>query len=113
MNRIFFFMICVYLPFVWVVSSFSALPRPSPTRPTLQRIIPQLLLRCGSGSFFDELGRFLRMRNVGRMARIHLDCLGISALGHLALVFRIDRSVPAPGRQLSKRRLAAEKRPPA
>src|SRR5262249_30806601 len=54
---------------------------------------PSLLLRGGGGSFFDQLGRFLRMRDVSRVARIHLDCLGIGALGHLALVFWIDRPV--------------------
>jgi len=47
----------------------------------------------GGGSFFDQPGRFLRMRDVSRVARTHLDCPGIGALGHLALIFGIDRSV--------------------
>src|SRR5262245_33069075 len=57
------------------------------------KAILQLLLRYGGGSFFDQLGRFLWMRDVGRVARTHLGCLGVGALGHLALVFRIDRPV--------------------
>ena len=53
----------------------------------------QLLLRCGGGSFFDQLGRLLRMRDVGGVARIHLGCLRIGALGLLALISGLmDRS---------------------
>src|SRR5271154_5957414 len=48
---------------------------------------------CGGGSLFDELGCFLRVRHVGHMARLHFDCLGLGALRHHALLFRIYRSV--------------------
>jgi len=44
----------------------------------------------GSGGFFDELGRFLRARDVGHVARLHFDRLGIGALRHHALLVRID-----------------------
>src|SRR5262245_9872425 len=54
---------------------------------------PQSVLRCSGGGFFDQPGRFFRMRDVRRMARTNFYGLGIGALGHLALVFRIDRSV--------------------
>src|SRR4029077_1667986 len=46
-----------------------------------------------SGSLLDELGRFLRVRHVGHMARLHFDRLGFGALRHHALLIRIDRSV--------------------
>src|SRR6202023_1069241 len=46
-----------------------------------------------SGSLLDELGRFLRVRHVGHMARLHFDSLGFGALCHHALLIRIDRSV--------------------
>ena len=44
----------------------------------------------GGGSFFDELGRFLGMRDVGRVAGIDFNCLRIGALGHHALLLWID-----------------------
>src|SRR5271168_1585738 len=51
------------------------------------------LLTDGGGSLFDELGCFLRKRHIGDMARLHFDRLGLGALGHHALLIRIDRSV--------------------
>jgi hypothetical protein len=45
---------------------------------------------CGSGSLFDELGCFLRMRHVSHMAGIHFDRLGMGALRHHALLLRVD-----------------------
>src|SRR5579863_3258370 len=47
----------------------------------------------GSGSLFDELGCFFRMRHVGHMARLHFDRLGLGALCHHALLIRIDRPI--------------------
>src|SRR6202023_2369802 len=46
-----------------------------------------------SGSLLDELGRFLRVRHVGHMARLHFDRLGFGAFRHHALLVRIDRAV--------------------
>src|SRR4029077_11299016 len=46
-----------------------------------------------SGSLFDKLGCFLRMRHVGHMAGIYFDRLGLGALCHHALLVRIDRPV--------------------
>src|ERR1700730_7561841 len=48
---------------------------------------------CGGGRLFDELGRFLRKRHIGHVARLHFDRLGLGALCHHALLIRIDRSV--------------------
>src|SRR6266436_4230766 len=45
------------------------------------------------GSLFDELGCFLGMRDVGHMAGIHFNRLGIGALRHHALLVRIDRPI--------------------
>src|SRR5271155_916706 len=47
----------------------------------------------GGGSLFDEFGCFLWMRQVGHMAGIHFDRLGLGALRHHALLVRIDRPV--------------------
>ena len=47
----------------------------------------------GGGSLFDKLGCFLRMGNVGHMAGIHFDRLGVRALRHHALLLRIDRAI--------------------
>jgi hypothetical protein len=47
----------------------------------------------GGGSFFNELGCFVRVRYVGHVAGIHFDRLGIGALRLHALLIRIDRPV--------------------
>src|SRR6266481_8295942 len=47
----------------------------------------------GGGRLFDEPGRFLRVRHVGHMARLHFDRLGLSALRYHAFLIRIDRPV--------------------
>ena len=45
------------------------------------------------GSLFDELGRFLWMRQVGDMGRLHFDRLGLGALRRQPLLVWIDRLV--------------------
>jgi len=50
---------------------------------------------CVCGSIFDELGRFLRVRHVGHVARVHFDGGRIGALGHHAFLYRIDRPIRA------------------
>src|SRR5579863_8250570 len=59
------------------------------------KIYALLIGVCGGGSLFDELGCFLRVRHVGHMAGIDFDRLGIGALGHHALLYRIDRPIRA------------------
>src|SRR5262249_49601554 len=73
------------------VDVLSFLGRLWPTRILAGDEIP--VCNPGGRSFLDQPGGFLRMRDVSRVARTYLDCLGIGALGHLALIFGIDRSV--------------------
>ena len=72
--------------------AFVSIAVAGPTAASAEIILPQStsLLTDGGGGLFNELGCFVRMRHIGHMARLHFDRLGLGALRHHALLFRID-----------------------